>query len=415
MRFEKWKLNNLKPAEYNPRKTLQPGDPEYQKILCSIQKFGYVDPVIINQDGTIIGGRQRYTVLQDMGYDEVEVVVVDLNKQDEKALNIALNKISGEWDPEKLKELLQELNLGEFDITVTGFDLGDLEQLIEDLEIEPAAFEDNFDSDRSYEEIEDPVSRRGDIWILGRHRLMCGDATSAEDLEFLMDGKEAQLVITDPPYNVNYGDKVEFLDKFRESNVSRDNSQIKNDCMSDLEFYQFLLDAFRNLHGCMKLGAAIYVFHADGKGLEFRQAYQDAGLKLAQCLIWEKNAFVLGRQDYQWRHEPCLYGWKEGAAHYFVDDRTQDTILFENRPMKSPLHPTMKPVELFGRLISNSSKTGWNVLDVFGGSGTTLIAAEQLQRTAYLMELDERSCDVIVRRWEELTGLKATHQAGRKD
>jgi len=415
MRFEKWKLNNLKPAEYNPRKTLQPGDPEYQKILCSIQKFGYVDPVIINQDGTIIGGRQRYTVLQDMGYDEVEVVVVDLNKQDEKALNIALNKISGEWDPEKLKELLQELNLGEFDITVTGFDLGDLEQLIEDLEIEPAAFEDNFDSDRSYEEIEDPVSRRGDIWILGRHRLMCGDATSAEDLEFLMDGKEAQLVITDPPYNVNYGDKVEFLDKFRESNVSRDNSQIKNDCMSDLEFYQFLLDAFRNLHGCMKLGAAIYVFHADGKGLEFRQAYQDAGLKLAQCLIWEKNAFVLGRQDYQWRHEPCLYGWKEGAAHYFVDDRTQDTILFENRPMKSPLHPTMKPVELFGRLISNSSKTGWNVLDVFGGSGTTLIAAEQLQRTAYLMELDERSCDVIIRRWEELTGLKATHQAGRKD
>jgi len=378
MRFEKWKLNNLKPAEYNPRKTLQPGDPEYQKILCSIQKFGYVDPVIINQDGTIIGGRQRYTVLQDMGYDEVEVVVVDLNKQDEKALNIALNKISGEWDPEKLKELLQELNLGEFDITVTGFDLGDLEQLIEDLEIEPAAFEDNFDSDRSYEEIEDPVSRRGDIWILGRHRLMCGDATSAEDLEFLMDGKEAQLVITDPPYNVNYGDKVEFLDKFRESNVSRDNSQIKNDCMSDLEFYQFLLDAFRNLHGCMKLGAAIYVFHADGKGLEFRQAYQDAGLKLAQCLIWEKNAFVLGRQDYQWRHEPCLYGWKEGAAHYFVDDRTQDTILFENRPMKSPLHPTMKPVELFGRLISNSSKTGWNVLDVFGGSGTTLIAADRL-------------------------------------
>ena len=415
MRFEKWKLNNLKPAEYNPRKTLQPGDPEYQKILCSIQKFGYVDPVIINQDGTIIGGRQRYTVLQDMGYDEVEVVVVDLNKQDEKALNIALNKISGEWDPEKLKELLQELNLGEFDITVTGFDLGDLEKLIEDLEIEPAAFEDNFDSDRSYEEIEDPVSRRGDIWILGRHRLMCGDATSAEDLEFLMDGKEAQLVITDPPYNVNYGDKVEFLDKFRESNVSRDNSQIKNDCMSDLEFYQFLLDAFRNLHGCMKLGAAIYVFHADSKGLEFRQAYQDAGLKLAQCLIWEKNAFVLGRQDYQWRHEPCLYGWKEGAAHYFVDDRTQDTILFENRPMKSLLHPTMKPVELFGRLISNSSKTGWNVLDVFGGSGTTLIAAEQLQRTAYLMELDERSCDVIVRRWEELTGLKATHQAGRKD
>jgi len=415
MRFEKWKLNNLKPAEYNPRKTLQPGDSEYQKILCSIQKFGYVDPVIINQDGTIIGGRQRYTVLQDLGYDEVEVVVVDLNKQDEKALNIALNKISGEWDPEKLKELLQELNLGEFDITVTGFDLGDLEKLIEDLEIEPAAFEDNFDSDRSYEEIEDPVSRRGDIWILGRHRLMCGDATSAEDLEFLMDGKEAQLVITDPPYNVNYGDKVEFLDKFRESNVSRDNSQIKNDCMSDLEFYQFLLDAFRNLHGCMKLGAAIYVFHADGKGLEFRQAYQDAGLKLAQCLIWEKNAFVLGRQDYQWRHEPCLYGWKEGAAHYFVDDRTQDTILFENRPMKSPLHPTMKPVELFGRLISNSSKTGWNVLDVFGGSGTTLIAAEQLQRTAYLMELDERSCDVIIRRWEELTGLKATHQAGRKD
>ena len=392
MKMEKRKLSELRPADYNPRKLLTPEDKEYQDIKRSIEKFGYVDPIIINSDGTVIGGHQRINVLMDLGYDEADVVIVDLDKDNEKALNIALNKITGEWDEIKLKNLLLELDLNEYDLQNTGFSAGEIEDLCVRLEKEVEAEDDNFDLEEELEKIEDPITRRGDVWILGNHRLMCGDSTSPKDVAILLAGDEADLAMFDS----------------------------------------------------MKPGAAAYIFHADSEGLAFRRAFRNAGFKLAECLIWEKNSFVLGRQDYQWRHEPILYGWKEGAAHYFIDDRTQDTVLleeerdlesmkkedlityigqledffkdkttvlYENKPARNDVHPTMKPVSLLGRLMKNSSKPGWNVLDLFGGSGSTLMAAEQLGRNAYLMELSEKFCDVIVRRWEEYTGEKAIREA----
>ena len=442
MLVEKWKISDIKAAEYNPRKRLQPEDPEYQKILRSINEFGYVDPIIINRDGTIIGGHQRHTVLTDIGYTEIDVVVVDLDKQKEKALNIALNKISGEWDEVKLKDLLVDLDLGDFDISLTGFDKKELEDLVEKLVIQEGASEDDFDADEAYEEAAEPVSKRGDVWILGRHRLMCGDSTEQADLETLMNGEVVDLVITDPPYNVNYGDKADFLEEYL-GKGHRNSNRIKNDHMDEISFYKFMLATYQSAYEFMRPGAAIYVFHSENEGVTFRQAFHDAGLKQAQCLIWEKNCFVLGRQDYQWRHEPILYGWKEGAAHYFINDRTQDTVileddvdfeamkkpelvayiqemqrryanqtsvLYENKPSRNDIHPTMKPIALVGKLMTNSSKPGWNVLDLFGGSGSTLMAAEQLGRAAYIMELDEKYVDVIIKRWEDYTGQKAVKE-----
>ena len=440
LRTERRKLADLIAAEYNPRKALTPEDAEYQKIKRSIEEFGYVDPIIINEDGTIIGGHQRTTVLMDLGYEEVDVVVVSLDKNREKALNIALNKITGEWDELKLKDLLLDLDLGDYDISLTGFEQADLTELVDKLAIEPEAADDDFDEDEALEQVAEPVTKHGDIWLLGRHRLMCGDSTDEEELAELMNGEMADLIVTDPPYNVNYGDKAEMLDAYLPSKGHRNNSHIKNDNMDNVSFYEFMLAVYRSAYEFMRAGAAIYVFHAESTGHIFRQAFLDAGLKLAQCLIWEKNAFVLGRQDYQWRHEPCLYGWKEGAAHYFINDRTQDTVLleddidfnamkknelvayleelrrkyqnqtsviYENKPTRNDIHPTMKPIALVGKFITNSSKSGWNVLDLFGGSGSTLMAAEQLGRTAFLMELDEKFCDVIVKRWEDYTGQKA--------
>nr|DAS19027.1 MAG TPA: adenine specific DNA methyltransferase [Caudoviricetes sp.] len=444
LKTEKRKLNELVAADYNPRKALTPEDSEYQKIKRSIEEFGYVDPIIINEDGTIIGGHQRCTVLKDLGYEEVDVVVVSLDKQREKALNIALNKITGEWDELKLKDLLLDLDLGDYDISLTGFEQEDLAELVDNLAVEPEAMDDDFDGDAALEDITEPKTKLGDVWKLGRHRLMCGDSTSQEDVSTLMKGEMADLIITDPPYNVNYGDKAEMLDTYLQKG-HRNNSRIKNDNMDNESFYSFMLQVYQSAYEFMRDGAAIYVFHAESTGHIFRQAFLDAGLKLAQCLIWEKNAFVLGRQDYQWRHEPCLYGWKEGAAHYFINDRTQDTVIleddvdfesmkkadliayiedmhrkykdqtsviYENKPTRNDIHPTMKPVTLIGRLMSNSSKSGWNVLDLFGGSGSTLMAAEQLGRTAFLMELDEKFCDVIVKRWEEYTGQSAIRISG---
>ena len=441
---ERRKLLDLKAADYNPRKALTPEDSEYQKIKRSIEEFGYVDPIIINEDGTIIGGHQRCTVLKDLGYEEVDVVVVSLDKQREKALNIALNKITGEWDEIKLKDLLLDLDLGDYDISITGFESGELTELVDRLAIEPEAIDDDFDESEALEQVYLPKTKLGDVWKLGRHRLMCGDSTSQEDVATLMKGEIADLIITDPPYNVNYGDKAEMLDTYLQKG-HRNNSRIKNDNMDNESFYSFILQVYQSAYEFMREGAAIYVFHAESTGHIFRQAFLDAGLKLAQCLIWEKNAFVLGRQDYQWRHEPCLYGWKEGAAHYFINDRTQDTVIleddvdfesmkkadliayiedmhrkykdqtsviYENKPTRNDIHPTMKPVTLIGRLMSNSSKSGWNVLDLFGGSGSTLMAAEQLGRTAFLMELDEKFCDVIVKRWEEYTGQSAIRILG---
>lgn len=392
MNIQKISIEKLKPAEYNPRKDLKPEDEEYQKIKKSLVEFGYVAPIIVNADMTVIGGHQRLKVLKELGYTEIECNVVDLDKDKEKALNIALNKITGEWDNAKLEELLAELKETNIDMDMTGFSFDEVDNMLKDI---TGSKEDNFDVDQALNEIEEPTSKPGDVWILGRHRLMCGNSTQKEDVMRLMNNQEADMILTDPPYNVDYVGKTSEALK------------IENDNMNETEFYNFLIDAFRNMFESVKYGGSIYVFHADTEGLNFRNAFKAVGFKLAQCLVWVKNTFVMGRQDYQWRHEPILYGWKEGAGHYFVDNRKQSTVLEFDKPSRNAEHPTMKPIDLLVYLIKNSSKENDIILDLFGGSGSTLIAAEQIQRTCYTMELDPKYCDVIIKRWENLTGQKA--------
>lgn len=411
MEFKSINIDELKPAEYNPRIDLKPGDKEFEKIRKSIEEFGYVDPVIINKDGTIIGGHQRYKVLKDIGYTEIECIVIDIDKDKEKALNIALNKISGDWDKVKLKDLLTELQ-GIGMAEITGFDLAELGML----GVQETVTEDDFDMDEVLKQEESNILF-GDIIQLGRHRLLCGDSTKSEDVAILMDKKMADLIITDPPYNVNY-----------QSNST--GMSIMNDNLNEDEFDDFLLKAHKCMYEFSREGAPIYVFHSDVGGYAFRKAFVDAGFKMAECLIWLKNQFVLGRQDYQWKHEPILYGWKEGDAHTWYGGRSQSTIFetdieelkkmskkellelieeYQNtvqtsvieydRPKKNKLHPTMKPLGLLGIIMQNSSKKGDIVLDLFGGSGSTLITAEKIDRTAYLMELDPLYCDAIVKRY----------------
>lgn len=392
MNIQKISIEKLKPAEYNPRKDLKPEDEEYQKIKKSLIEFGYVAPVIVNSDMTVIGGHQRLKVLKELGYTEIECNVVNLDKDKEKALNIALNKITGEWDNTKLEELLAELKETSIDMDMTGFSFDEVDNMLKDI---TGSKEDDFDLDQALDEIEEPISKPGDVWILGRHRLMCGNSTQKEDVMHLMNKQDADMILTDPPYNVDYVGKTSEALK------------IENDNMNETEFYNFLIDAFRNMFESVKYGGSIYVFHADTEGLNFRNAFKAVGFKLAQCLVWVKNTFVMGRQDYQWRHEPILYGWKEGAGHYFVDNRKQSTVLEFDKPSRNAEHPTMKPIDLLVYLIKNSSKENDIILDLFGGSGSTLIAAEQIQRTCYVMELDPKYCDVIIRRWENLTGQKA--------
>lgn len=392
MNIQKIDIEKLKAAEYNPRKDLKPEDEEYQKIKRSILEFGYVAPIIVNADMTVIGGHQRLKVLKELGYKEVECNIVDLDKTKEKALNIALNKITGEWDNSKLEELLAELKETDIDMDMTGFTFDEVDNILKDIE---GSKEDDFDLDQALNEIEEPTTRPGDIWILGKNRLMCGDSTQKEQVMRLMDKQDADMLLTDPPYNVDYeGKTVDAL-------------KIENDNMTSTEFYNFLLDSFRNMFEVTKCGSSVYVFHADTEGLNFRNAFNAVGFKLAQCLVWVKNTFVMGRQDYQWRHEPILYGWKEGAGHYFIDDRKQSTVLEFDKPTRNAEHPTMKPIDLLVYLIKNSSKENDLILDLFGGSGSTLIAAEQVKRRCYTMELDPKYCDVIVKRWELLTGEKA--------
>lgn len=392
MNIQKINIKELKAAEYNPRKDLKPEDEEYKKIKRSIIEFGYVAPVIVNSDMTVIGGHQRLKVLQELGYTEIECNIVDLDKNKEKALNIALNKITGEWDNSKLEELLVELKETDLDLDITGFSFDEVDNILKDI---TGSKEDDFDIGQALEEIDEPITKPGDVWKLGKHRLLCGDSTQKEAVMHLMNNQEADLLLTDPPYNVNYEGKTE------------DALKIENDNMNETEFFNFLLDSFKNMFEVAKFGCPIYVFHADTEGLNFRNAFKAVGFKLAQCLVWVKNTFVMGRQDYQWRHEPILYGWKEGAGHYFIDDRKQSTVLEFDKPTRNAEHPTMKPIDLLVYLIKNSSKENALVVDLFGGSGSTLIAAEQTNRICYTMELDPKYCDVIVKRWETLTGEKA--------
>ena len=382
MNIEKKNVKDLLPADYNPRKDLQPGDPEYEKLKRSIEQFGYVEPVIWNkQTGRVVGGHQRLKVLIDSGITEVDVVVVDMNTEKEKALNIALNKISGEWDTDKLALVIADLQGADFDVSLTGFDPEELDDLFRD-DVKDGVKEDDFDVEA---ELRKPIfSKAGDLWMLGEHRLLCGDSTKPETYELLMNGKKAQLVVTDPPYNVDYKGTA---------------GKIKNDKMAEDQFEQFLLAAYSQMYESMTDDASIYVFHSDSHGLAFRKAFEEAGFYLSGCCIWKKQSLVLGRSPYQWQHEPVLFGWKKKGKHQWYTGRKESTIWEFDKPKKNADHPTMKPVALVAYPIMNSTMTGCLVLDPFGGSGSTLIACEQTGRTCYTVELDEKFCDVIVKRY----------------
>jgi len=386
MEIKELPLKDLKPAVYNPRKKLKKGDKEYEKIKQSLLKFGYVDPIIVNEDLTVIGGHQRLTVLKDLNYETAKCVIVDLPKEDEKALNIALNKITGQWDEALLADLLLDLQESDFNLDLTGFEPPKIDDILSNVHDKELS-EDEFDVE---EELKKPtVSRHGDIWQLGKHRVICGDSTKAETYKQLLDDRKANLVVTDPPYNVD---------------VEETAGKILNDNMSDGDFYQFLLSMFTQVENHMETDASIYVFHADTEGLNFRKAFKDAGFYLSGCCIWKKNSLVLGRSPYQWQHEPCLYGWKKKGKHQWFSDRKQTTIWEYDRPKSSKDHPTMKPIQLMAYPIQNSSMRGTIVLDPFLGSGSTLIAADQTGRVCYGIELDEKFVDVIVKRYIEVTG-----------
>ncbi|MBQ1792376.1 MAG: DNA modification methylase [Oscillospiraceae bacterium] len=387
MNIEKKNVKDLLPADYNPRKDLQPGDTEYEKLKRSIEQFGYVEPVIWNkQTGRVVGGHQRLKVLIDSGITEVDVVVVDMNTEKEKALNIALNKISGEWDTDKLALVIADLQGADFDVSLTGFEPEELDDLFRD-DVKDGVKEDDFDVEA---ELQKPVfSKAGDLWMLGEHRLFCGDSTKSETYELLMNGKHAQLVVTDPPYNVDYKGTA---------------GKIKNDKMAEDQFEQFLLAAYSQMYESMTDDASIYVFHSDSHGLAFRKAFEEAGFYLSGCCIWKKQSLVLGRSPYQWQHEPVLFGWKKKGKHQWYTGRKESTIWEFDKPKKNADHPTMKPVALVAYPIMNSTMTGCLVLDPFGGSGSTLIACEQTGRTCYTVELDEKFCDVIVKRYIDQVG-----------
>ena len=386
MEFKKLKIADLVPASYNPRKALKPGDAEYEKIKNSITEFGYVDPVIVNDDMTVIGGHQRLTVLKDLGFEEIDCVVISIDKTKEKALNIALNKITGEWNKELLADLIKDLQEADFDVAFTGFEPPEVEQLFNSVH-DKKITEDAFDVD---DELNNPAfSKAGDVWLLGRHRVCCGDSTLPATYDTLMAGTKANMVLTDPPYNVN---------------VEETAGKIKNDNMADEDFYNFLFAALVNMEQAMEQDASIYVFHADTEGLNFRKAFVAAGFYLSGCCIWKKNALVLGRSPYQWQHEPVLYGWKKNGKHQWYSDRKQTTIWEFEKSKKNGEHPTMKPIPLLCYPITNSSMSNTLVLDPFGGSGSTLIACEQTDRSCATIELDEKFCDVIVNRYIELVG-----------
>lgn len=374
-------LKKIKQYEKNPRKN----DEAVGPVTESIKEFGFKCPIILDKDNVIVAGHTRYKAAKRLKLKEIPCIVADdLTEEQIKAFRLADNKVGeiAEWDFDLLNMELESIS---FDMSSFGFNILNEEEK----EIE----EDEYDLEEKLKNIEEPKSKYGDIYQLGNHRLMCGDSTKIEDVEKLMNGNKVDLLITDPPYNVNY--------------EGGNGLKIKNDNMDNDNFRKFLTDAFSTADSVMKEGAVFYIWHADSEGYNFRGACFDNNWKVRQCLIWNKNSMVMGRQDYHWKHEPCLYGWKDGASHLWASDRKQTTILDFDKPTKNAEHPTMKPVKLFDYQIKNNTKKDDIVLDLFGGSGTTLIACEQNGRISYNMELDPKYVDVIIDRWETLTGKKA--------
>ena len=380
----------------NPRNPNKHSEKQIALLSKIIAAQGWRAPITVStRSGFIVRGHGRLLAARKLGLAEVPV---DYQAYETEAAEwadlIADNRLSelSETDDLLLKDLLQELGTSELDLELTAYTADEIDQMLGSAK---EVQEDDFDADKALSEIDEAQTKLGDIYILGKHRLLCGDSTDAAAVEKLMDGQKADIAVTDPPYNVGY------------TGGTKDALTIQNDKQEDTAFRQFLSSAFTNMDAAMKPGAVFYIWHADSEGYNFRAACKEAGWQVRQCLIWNKNQLVMGRQDYHWKHEPCLYGWKEGAAHLWASDRKQTTILCFDRPQKNAEHPTMKPVALLAYQIANNTKGEDIALDLFGGSGTTLVACEQLGRKCYMMELDPKYCDVIIKRWEELTGNKA--------
>ena len=430
-RIELWPVERLKPYDRNAR-THSPD--QVAKIAASIAEFGFTNPILVDSADGIIAGHGRLAAATELGLPEVPVIVLDhLTDAQRRAYILADNRLAelAGWDNGMLAGELLALKDEGFDIGLAGFSDEELAELLGEVDVEQ--LDPKADEDEVPAEPVRPIARRGDIWILGRHRLICGDSTMLDDVEAVVGDTPVECMWTDPPYNVAYEGTA---------------GSIKNDDMEDGQFRQFLTDAFVTAFAVMKPGGAAYVAHADTEGYNFRGAFKDAGFKLSGCLIWRKNSLVLGRSDYQWQHEPILYGWKEGAAHRWYGERNKTmiaefegqtfeqvgdrawqirigeqtlivegegltvrdarpTVVTEEKPKRNAEHPTMKPVALIERYLLNSTKPGDVVLDLFGGSGSTLIACEKLGRAARLVELDEKFVDVIVRRWQDYTGKAA--------
>ena len=372
-------------------------DEQVAQIAASVREFGWTNPVLIDGDNGIIAGHGRVLAARKLGLVDVPCIeLAGLTDTQRRAYIIADNKLglNAGWDDELLAIEFAELADAGFDNLLTGFTQDEIDALT------PEQIPEGLTDEDAVPDVQpEPISKMGDVWLLGKHRLMCGDSTSIETVEVLMDGGLADQLITDPPYNVAYVGKT------------KDAMKIKNDSMDEESFRQFLRDAFVAADAVMKSGAVFYIWHADLEGYNFRGACKDSGWTVRQCLIWKKQTLVMGRQDYHWKHEPCLYGWKDGASHLWATDRKQTTILEFDRPSRSTLHPTMKPVDLIEYQVLNNTKGQDVVLDLFGGGGSTLIACEKTGRHARLMELDPKYVDVIVRRWQEFTGKQATHAA----
>ena len=413
------KISEIKPYEKNPRNNENAVD----AVANSIKQFGFKVPIVVDKNNVIVAGHTRYKASEKLGLEEVPCIIADdLNEEQIKAFRLADNKVAelSEWDFELL-----DLELGEIqdiDMTGFGFDLSENEEEIQVVEDEVPEIPD------------EPKAKFGEIYKLGNHILMCGDSTSKEDVMKLLEGETIDLVVTDPPYNINYG----AVNESKYGKERYNTNLIENDNLPKEEFYNFLKKAFGNINLGLKEGGSFYIWYASKSVVEFYTALEDTGFLIKQEIIWNKNSFTLGRQDYQWKHEPCIYGWKEGASHYFINNRNEPTVIEdeinldkmkkdemkklledilaekipttvinEPKPMVNDLHPTMKPIKLLARLINNSSKQNEKVLDLFGGSGSTLIACEQLNRKCYMMEYDPKYIDVIIERWENFTGKKA--------
>ena len=400
MKIAQWPIDRLIPYARNAR-SITPA--AVDKVAASIQEFGWQQPIVVDAQRVIVAGHTRLLAARKLGLADVPVHIAEnLTAAQVKAYRLMDNRSHDEtsWDFELLgPELLDLQNLGFGNLELTGFDGQEIADFLAGVNSPGQSGLTPDDDAPALREA--AVTQPGELWILGPHRLLCGNATEPVDLKRVLAGARADLVIIDPPYNVDYEGKT------------KESLKIQGDKMTDAAFFGFLLTTYQNLAAVTKEGAGIYVFHADTEGMNFRRALVEAGWKLAQCCVWVKQTLVMGRQDYHWQHEPILYGWKPGASHRWFTDRKQTTVWNFDRPTRSTEHPTMKPIDLVSYPIVNSSRNGDVVIDTFGGSGSTLIACAKHGREARLIEIDPRYCDVILRRWEKWSGGKAVNEEGR--